>query len=409
MRRPWTWWLAWSLWAFTAFSVVLAAVFTAMIGTSDAGDPSTSGPSLAAALVAFQLLATVGALIATRHPRNAIGWLFCASAALCQWANAVGAYSFFAEERALPGVVWPTVVFAPAWGTGILLVGVLGFQLFPDGRPLSPRWRWLVLVGVGLVSVSTASQILTPGPLEGAPNGYLNPVGVPGMGRVLDVTWLGLLVLNLASVVSLVLRFRRSHGVERQQLKLFAGTVSFVIASIVALSLIHESTNVLDPLGEYTNVVWLLLISLVPASVGVAILRYRLYDIDRVISKTLVYGSLTVVLGVSYVGLVLAGQALFSTFARGSNLAIAVSTLAVAAIFLPVRSSVQHFVDRRFYRRRYHAQRTLQAFGSRLREQIELDALSADLLEAVSETMQPASASLWLNDSRNHPKPVTIP
>jgi hypothetical protein len=133
-----------------------------------------------------------------------------------------------------------------------------------------------------------------------------------------------------------------------------------------------------------------------PVAVAIAILRYRLYEIDRIVSRTLVYGSLTVVLGAAYVALVLAGQALFSSFAGGSNLAIAISTLAVAALFLPVRSRVQHFVDRRFYRRRYDAQRTLESFGARLREQVELEGLSSDLVAAVGEALQPAQASLWL-------------
>jgi hypothetical protein len=137
----------------------------------------------------------------------------------------------------------------------------------------------------------------------------------------------------------------------------------------------------------------------VPVSIGVAVLRYRLYDIDRVISKTLVYGALTVVLGAAYAGLVLAGQALFSSFAGGSDLAIAVSTLVVAALFLPVRSRVQRLVDRRFYRRRYDAQRTLEAFGARLREQVELDGLRTDLERVVHETMQPVHVALWLREA----------
>ncbi len=146
------------------------------------------------------------------------------------------------------------------------------------------------------------------------------------------------------------------------------------------------------------DVVFGLAVLLVPIAVGVAMLKYRLYDVDRVISKTLVYGSLTAVLAAAYVGFVLAGQWLFSSFAGGSNLAIAASTLVVAALFLPVRSRVQHFVDRRFYRRRYDAQRTLEAFGSRLREQVDLETLSLDLRHVVSETMQPAYASVWIRD-----------
>jgi hypothetical protein len=210
------------------------------------------------------------------------------------------------------------------------------------------------------------------------------------------VSALGLLLVLLLSVTSLVLRFRRSSGVERQQLKVFVGTVCFVVVALVTLSLFDGLTGITSDLGGAQDVIWLVLIAAIPISVGVAILRYRLYDFDRVISRTLVYAAVTVFLAASYVGLVLVGQALFSSFAGGSDLAIAASTLVVAALFLPVRSRVQHFVDRRFYRRRYDAQRTLESFGTRLREQIDLETLETDLKSVVTETMQPTHTSVWL-------------
>jgi hypothetical protein len=281
---------------------------------------------------------------------------------------------------------------------GVTLVPIFAFQLFPDGLPLSRRWRWPLWLGAGVIAAMSIASILTPGQLEGVPAGYVNPIGVPGMDIAAGVTWVCALVLILASVGSLIVRFRGSRGIERQQIKIFAGTACFVVLGLVCFSLLHELTHLLDFIGPYTDVVWLLMLTLIPASMGVAILRYRLYDIDRVISKTLVYGSLSVILGAAYVGLVLAGQALFSSFAGGSNLAIAASTLAVAALFLPVRSRVQRFVDRRFYRRRYDAQRTLEGFGTRLREQIDLGTLDRELREVVTETMQPAHASLWLRE-----------
>jgi hypothetical protein len=196
-----------------------------------------------------------------------------------------------------------------------------------------------------------------------------------------------------------VVRFRRSRGIERQQMKwlAWAGAVP-VTAFAVSFT---ESTFVDE--GLIVDVVFITGFAglmLVPVAVAIAILRYRLYEIDRVISKTLVYGLVTVVLGAAYVALVLAGQAVSSSFAGGSNLAIAVSTLIVAALFLPLRGRVQRLVDRRFYRRRYDAQRTLDAIGTRLREQIDLDGLCADLEAVVTETMQPAHVGLWLREVR---------
>jgi hypothetical protein len=216
------------------------------------------------------------------------------------------------------------------------------------------------------------------------------------VGRLLETIWsVGDSVappfFALAAVASLVVRFRRSRGVERQQLKwlAFAGVVfvvAFAIAGLTQPSVVSDVFFVLA----------ILALAFIPVAVGIAILRYRLYEIDRVISRTVVYATVTIVLGAAYAGLVLASQALFSSFAGGSDLAIAISTLVVAALFLPVRTRVQRFVDRRFYRRRYDAQQTLEAFGVRLRDQIELDALARDLRGVVGETMQPVHASLWL-------------
>jgi hypothetical protein len=202
-------------------------------------------------------------------------------------------------------------------------------------------------------------------------------------------------IMLLLALASIVVRFRRSRGVERLQLKWVASAGSVMVAGFF-FAFVGAGT-VLSDMGFLTGVVGFVLL---PVAIGVAILRYRLFDIDRVISKTLVYAALSLVLGAGYVGLVLAGQALFSSFAGGSNLAIAASTLVVAALFLPVRARVQGFVDRRFYRRRYDAQRTLEGFGARLREQVELEALSTDLAVVVRETIQPSHVSLWLRSGR---------
>ena len=235
------------------------------------------------------------------------------------------------------------------------------------------------------------------GPLAGYPD-VANPAAVPVLAHVAaTIDSVGQVTLApamlLVALASLVVRVRRSRGVERLQLKWVAYAGSVMVVGFFC-AFVGGST-VIGDVGFVTGVVGFVLL---PVAVGVAMLRYRLFDIDRVISKTLVYGALSLVLGAAYVGLVLGGQALFSSFAGGSNLAIAASTLVVAALFLPVRSRVQRIVDRRFYRRRYDVQRTLEGFGARLREQVELEGLRHDLVSVVGETMQPAHAALWLRE-----------
>jgi hypothetical protein len=279
-----------------------------------------------------------------------------------------------------------------SWIPFILVPSTFLLLLFPDGRLLSARWRWAAwCAGVGIAG-NVLVEGLRPGPIADYPE-ITNPYGVEGgaIDLLEGVFLLTVLVAIAASSVSLILRFRRARGEERQQIKWLA------FAGAVAAVTIPVSVAVYELVGErVANIAIMLSVLGLPAATGVAILRYRLYEIDRLISRTLVYAALTVLLGAAYAGLVLGGQAVFSSFAGGSDLAIAVSTLVVAALFLPLRSRVQRVVDRRFYRRRYDAARTLERFGARLREQVELDELRADLQGVVSETMQPAHATVWL-------------
>jgi len=194
-----------------------------------------------------------------------------------------------------------------------------------------------------------------------------------------------------AAVASVAVRYRRSGEVARQQIKCLAAG-----AALTGVSVVAGVTATLLGARALGNATMITGFAAIPVAIGVAMLRYRLYDVDRVISRTLVYGSLTVILGAAYVGLVLAGQALFSSFAGGSNLAIAASTLVIAALVLPARSRVQRFVDRRFFRRRYDAARTLEAFGARLRDQTAVETLTDDLRLVVNETMHPAHLSIWI-------------
>jgi hypothetical protein len=264
--------------------------------------------------------------------------------------------------------------------------------LFPNGRLLTPRWRYVLWVGAAGVSLMALSAVLSAGPLSGFPE-LQNPVGVDS--AVLHWSFVpGFLLFSaalIATVASVVLRFRRAAGEERQQLTVLLAAGVLVAAAFVVGGFLGNW------LGENFGVaVTLLAVLAIPVAIGVAMLRYRLYEIDRVVSRTLVYGALTVILGAAYAGLVLAGQAVFSSFAGGSDLAIAVSTLVVAALFLPLRARVQRVVDRRFYRRRYDAQRTLEAFGARLRQEVDLATLSGELRGVVQETIQPAHVTLWL-------------
>jgi hypothetical protein len=244
---------------------------------------------------------------------------------------------------------------------------------------------------VGLM-LFAPSVVLSDGKLDGYER-FQNPAGVDSP----LVSWLAsgfvlLAVAAIAAAVSVVLRLRRAEGVERQQLTLLVAAGGLAVTTLVVGGPIGGLTGLQD-LGIAISLLGILGI---PVAIGVAMLRYRLYEVDRVISRTLVYGALTVILGAAYAGFVLAGQALFSSFAGGSNLAIAVSTLVVAALFLPLRSRVQHVVDRRFYRRRYDAQRTLERFGAHLRQEVDLARLTGELRGVVEETIQPSHVSVWL-------------
>jgi hypothetical protein len=337
--------------------------------------------------------AVVGAVVAAGAPRNSIGWLLLA---IGLGLALLGLTQALVEvELASPGSVPAASAFAwlsPNIGFAALLAIMALLPRLPSGTFLSRRWRVIDLLAVAAFVTGSAVSF-EPGPIADYPE-FDNPLGIPGFDTVNalvePIALVLLLALLAASLASVVVRFRKARGIERLQLK-WVG-LSIAVTVVLWLAALAFSFSDSDSL---IWVVWSLSLCTVPVSIGVAVLRYRLYDIDRVISKTLVYGSLTVLLGAAYAGLVLAGQALFSSFAGGSDLAIAVSTLVVAALFLPARSRVQRLVDRRFYRRRYDAQRTLEAFGARLREQVDLETLQAELRGVVADAMQPAHVSLW--------------
>jgi hypothetical protein len=399
--------LAWALWTLALMSFVVMGVFRFLNASTPTAAPRNPLVLDFGYWLLFVSFATVGALVASRWPKNAIGWIFCwlgLSFSLGSASEEYALYALVTEAGSLAGaegIVWLTAWFG---GPIVFALFALVFLLFPDGRLPSSRWRpvvWLELVAV----VCLVAWAFEPGPLGNL--GLVrvsNPFGVQGAAALLGTLGLLGLFMTLAVAVaggiSLVVRFRRARGVERQQIKWFA-------FSGVVFCAVFAAGPFLWSLPESPATVWIWPVlflagaSTIPVAVGIAILRYRLYDIDVLINRTLVYGSLTVTLALTYLGSVVALQYGFrSLTGQESTLAIVVSTLAIAALFSPLRRRVQGFVDRRFYRRKYDAAKTLEAFGSRLRDETNLDALSADLVGVARSTMQPEHASLWLRPER---------
>jgi hypothetical protein len=397
--------LAWSL-CLLCVVLAVAGLILARLNGLTLGEIflAWSGPPVATLLAQIVSFSVVGALIASHRPENPIGWLFLA-AALFYGIQIPGeeyaVYALLTNPGSLPlgaELAWLTDwIWAP--GFGIILVFLP--LLFPDGHPPSRRWRtvaWLGGLSIGLICVLT-SIVLWPerGPTLLQLGGYAGEVE-EWRSAVLDwVLRLGgpmLLLAGLGAVISLVVRFRRARGDVRQQIKWFASAAAL---TVVWLFVFQQSTRGLPE--AIVALSGLLVIASIPVATGIAILRYRLYDIDLIINRTLVYGSLTLMLALIYFGGVATTQAIFGALTgqeEQSQLAVVVSTLVIAALFMPLRRRIQSFIDRRFYRRKYDARKTLEAFSTKLRDETDLEALSDDLVGVVRETMQPAHVSLWL-------------
>jgi hypothetical protein len=326
----------------------------------------------------------VGALLALKRAENPIGWLFLGFGVVASVDYAAEQYSRYALDAhpRLAGADVATSIAAHFWHPFFGLF-VFAFLLFPDGRLVSSRWRWVAWVsGVTYVLLGLTSPLdndyIGPDYAGAKPvfSGALSDADSLAHGILLSFN---LLLLPLAGA-SLVVRLRRTTGRRHEQVRLFAYTVAAVMLAFPVLLLATGSAY------------GVLLLPLIPVAAAVAILRHRLFDIDVVINRALVYGALTVTLGAAYLG----GVLLIGVTVGHSNAAIAVSTLAVAALFRPARARIQGAVDRRFYRQRYDASRTLEAFGGRLRDELDLDALGGDLRGVVRDTLQPAHVSLWL-------------
>ncbi|HSK84185.1 MAG TPA: hypothetical protein VK902_12420 [Rubrobacter sp.] len=375
---------AWSL-AAASLVLLLAAVRLSYLNRS-AGPASVDGPNWLdygfTVMVAAYL--TVGALVASRRPRNAVGWLLCAVGLATAVEAFTDTYRDYAEDMDLAGAEAASCLYAVNPGA---LLAIFVPLVFPDGRLPSRRWRPLLLLVVASVVVYVVDAALEPGGPD--------PLGVELPSNVYEVLVVvgivSLIVGILGAATSVALRLWRARGQERQQLKWLVYATSVVVIGALGAVLLPP------PLGDVFYGVMIYGFAGMPVAVGVAILRYRLYDIDLVINRTLVYGSLSVLLAATYYGSVAVLQGVFRALTGGqSTLAVVASTLAIAALFVPLRRRIQGFIDRVFYRRRYDAAKTLEAFSATLRDETDLEALSDDLVGVVREAMQPAHVSLWL-------------
>lgn len=390
-----------------ALSVVLAFV-TSALGLLNRDTPIPASASLGSTAmnvgfpIAVLTFAAVGELICRRHPRHLVGWMFVAlglGAVLLLFLQNYGLYGTLTASGAVPFA--RTVLWLSTWVWALPVSAlVIALIVFPDGRPISPRWWWIAAVAVvsalmqGLADAYRTPIVLTELPLD-------TPLGTPfpldalnALSAIGTFAWAG---AAFAGGVSLVIRFRRASGIERQQLKWVAYGSGIAIATFVIATFAY---GIVD-LGPFVAGLSALAILLIPISAALAILRYRLYDIDFVIERTLVYAALSASVAATYWILVILLQSALRPITAGSELAVAASTLATLALVQPFRTRIQRAVDRRFYRDRYDAARAVDRLTTELAGEVELGAVRASLLAAVGETLQPTTASVWLrNDSR---------
>jgi len=405
-------WLAWSLagLSLTMFVAGVALTLLFLSGTP-ALQPSSSWSTVVALLGGglFLVFPLVGALIASKRPDNAIGWICLAVGLLWTLIGMSDVYSEYGVAQ--PGSVPFAVVVAGInnwlWVPAVGLLGTYLLLLFPDGRLPSSRWRPLAWLSGAVLVLASVGVMLSPGPLQGL-GGMRNPFGLEGQQWLTSVGYAVLPLLPLcmlASALSLVLRFRRSRGEERQQIKWIAFAASVVVI-VYLIAMVASLLSAAETWFAGSSPAWLSLLqsaallslTAIPIAVGFAVLRYRLYDIDLLINRALVYGSLTATLIALYYGGVATTQTIFRALTgqeQQSQLAVVVSTLVIAALFTPLRRRIQSFMDRRFYRKKYDARKTLEAFSAKLRDETDLEALNAELVGVVRETMQPSHISLW--------------
>ncbi len=393
---------AWLTWIFAggALALSVSAVFLIELNGGSVGSAYATAPAIWG--VSFS---AVGALIASRRPENPIGWIFLLGGffhGLNAFSSEYSTYALVTSSGPWPGGAFISWLFTWAFAPGFATFP-LTLLLFPTGRPPSSRWYlvlWLIAVGFASIVLpqAVAAWALRGPALLGDPSRVLDRVG----GAAEALLYVGVYIIGLsmlASVVSLTLRFRRAASVERQQIKwlLYAGALTFIMTATVSPAAPFDLPGFVSTVLE--TILLPLALPSIPVAVGIAILRHRLYDIDLIINRTLVYSVLTGTLALVYFSGVAMTQAIFRAFTAQEHqpqLAVVASTLVIAALFMPLRRHIQGFIDRRFYRKKYDAAKTLEAFSAKLRDETDLEALSDDLVGVVRETMQPSHVSLWL-------------
>jgi hypothetical protein len=410
-------WLAWSL-AALSVAMFVAASLLSVLARSPGDVTLVAAISETISFVLFLAFPIVGALVASRRPRNPIGWILLADGLLWMILAVTDSYLVYGVAR--PGSVpFPVTVGALGntwlWVPTVGLLGIYLILLFPDGQLPSRGWRPLALFSGAVIVLLSVAEGLAPGPLENQ-GGVRNPFGIEALPWLVGVAQIITPLLPLcilASAVSMVLRFRRSRGEVRQQIKWVAFVTSLVGLLYLCAMIVSQLLFVLRGGGSLPPTPWwldllfsvaVLGFAAVPVAIGFAVLRYRLYDIDIIINRTLVYGSLTAMLVAIYFSGVATTQLLFRTLTgqeQQPQFAVVVSTLAIAALFNPLRHRIQSFIDRRFYRRKYNARKTLEEFSAKLRDETDLETLNRDLAGVIDETLQPAHISLWLRRERD--------
>ena len=388
--------LAWSLWALSMALTALSLILLIL----NSSHPEVPVYTFWAENVLFSVgYSSVGAVIVPRlPPENRIGWLFCAIGFLWAVIHFIGEYAIYtllAAPGSLPAGELASWIYSWLWVPSLGLLVFLSL-LFPNGRLPSARWRWFARLSALLTLVGMVLAAFSPGQIILGLPAIRNPLGIEGLPNAYKPVQALMLILIAVSVASLLMRRLYARGVERQQTKWFTYTAAVASSGAILDYIISEPLELVW-LGRVGHALVLIGLAGMPISMGIAITRYRLYEIDTLINRTLVYGSLTAILAVVYFGGIIVLQRFFVVLTgQQSTLAVVASTLLIAALFTPLRRRIQSFIDRRFYRGKYDARKILEAFSATLRDEMDLDAVSDDLLAVVRDTMQPAHVSLWL-------------
>ncbi len=394
-RRPLRGWRAWLVWG------VVAANLTFVLGVLLTAGPGPDTPAYAVPIYGAMVtsLGGIGALVATRQPRNPVGWILWATVTMVAVSISGAGYvrlSLTSFGGGLPATVLLAWLQGNLFIPAVILITSILPLYFPDGTLLSPRWRWAVLVGVAGVIIAALPSAFDPGPLTNTT--IENPLGITGFHALDGLLGLANALMALGAfplaIMSSVLRYRRGNITVRRQFRWFGAAVGFTVAGL-SLSLFGELIQ-FPPVSDAGWSLGLAGLGFIPIAIGVAVLRYRLYDIDRIISRTIAYASVTGVLGVTFVALALLLQAVLEPFTQGQTIATAASTLAVFALLQPVLRRIRRVVDRRFDRARYDSEQISAGFGDRLRVGFDPGLVATDLANTTSAILSPTSVGIWM-------------